>query len=128
MHDRIERATGVLTSIALVAAAALLAPAFAGVAPSAALAAVALGVTVLAFVVREEVRALAPAPWLGLYFEAVWAGVAVATLVLVAFLDATAAELQTLGAVVGLIGLFNYLLRPVYFTLGSLLSRIARAV
>lgn len=128
MHDRIERATGVLTSIALVAAAVLLAPAFAGLAPSIALATVTLGATVLAFVVRKQVRELAPVSWLGLYFEAVWAGVAVATLVLVAFLDATAAELQTLGAVVGLIGLFNYLLRPVYFTLGSLLSRIARAV
>jgi len=128
MHDRIERATGVLTSIALVAAAALLVPAFAGVAPSIALAAVALGVTVLGFVAREQLRTLAPIQGLGLHFETVWVGVAVATVVVVAFLDATAAELQTLGAVVGLIGLFNYLLRPIYFTLGGLLSRIARAV
>ncbi|MCU4717557.1 hypothetical protein [Halapricum hydrolyticum] len=126
MHDRIERVTGAITSTALVAAGVLLAPAFAGLGASLALAAVTLGVTVLAFLAREEIGALAPVPWLRLHFETVWAGAAAATLVLVAFAGATSAELQTLGAVVGLLGLFNYLLRPIYFTLGNVFARVAK--
>lgn len=126
MHDRIERATGAITATALVAAGVLLAPAFAGVGASLALAVVTFGVTVLAFLAREELGALAPVPWLRLHFEAIWAGAAAATLVFVAFAGATPAELQTLGAVVGLLGLLNYLLRPVYFTLGSVFARVAK--
>jgi len=85
MHDRIERATGAVTSIALVAAGALLAPAFAGFGASLVLAALMAGVTVLAFLAREQVRALAPVPWLRLHFETAWLGAAMAMLVLVAF-------------------------------------------
>ncbi|QSG08165.1 hypothetical protein [Halapricum desulfuricans] len=126
MHDRIERVTGATTAIALVAAAVLLAPAFAGFGASLALAVVAVGLTVLAFLAREAIRTLAPVPWLQLHFETVWVGAAVAALVLVAFAGVTPAELQTLGAVVGLLGLFNYLLRPIYLTLGSVLTRVTK--
>lgn len=126
MHDRIERTTGAATSIALVAAGVLLVPAFAGFGASLALAALTAGVTVLAFLARQQVRALAPVPWLRLHFETAWIGAAVAALVLVAFAGSTSEELQTLGAVVGLLGLFNYLLRPIYFAAGSIVVRVMR--
>lgn len=126
MNDRIERATGVVTSVSLVAAALLLAPAFAGLSPSLPLAAGTLALAVLAAVFRAELRSLPDQRWLQSYLGTVWLGPLVATIVLVAFLGATPAELQTLGAVVGLIGMFNYLLRPVYFALGGVLSRVVR--
>lgn len=127
MYDRIERVTGAVTSISLVATALLLAPAFAGLSPSFPLAVVMAGLTIGAFVARDSLRELTDTPWLARHFETLWIGPLVATVVLVFFLDATPGELKTLGAVVGLLGMFNYLLRPVYFFVGDVLTRFTSA-
>lgn len=52
-------------------------------------------------------------------------GPAVAFVVTLAWLDASAGELQTLGGVVGLLGMANYFLRPVYFVAVRLARRVA---
>jgi len=51
---------------------------------------------------------------LGAYGRVLWAGPAVAAVVCLFFLGATPAELQTLGGLVGLAGMANYFLRPLY--------------
>jgi len=127
MNDRIEWATRVGTSVSLVACALLLAPGFAGFSSSLGFAAVALGLALFAFLSRDRLGALSDTAWLRQHLEVVWAGPLVATVVFALYRDATPAELQTLGAVVGLLGMFNYLLRPLYFFLGALLSRFTRA-
>lgn len=128
MNDRIEWVTRVGTSVSLVACALLLAPGFAGLASSLGFAAVALALAILAFVSRDRLVALSERPWLRPHLEVAWVGPLVAAAVFALFRDATPAELQTLGAVVGLIGMFNYLLRPIYFFVGGLLSRVSRAL
>jgi drug/metabolite transporter (DMT)-like permease len=128
MNDRIEWATRVGTSVSLVACVLLLGPGFAGVSSSLALAAVALLLGGLTFAYRDRLGTLSDMPWLRTHLRVAWAGPLVAALVFAAFSDATPKELQTLGAVVGLIGMFNYLLRPLYFFLGELLARLNRAL
>jgi len=58
---------------------------------------------------------------------AVPAGPVVAAVVALVFLDATAGEVQALGGLLGLAGMLNYFLRPVYQLLYSLASRVAGA-
>lgn len=127
MHDRIEHVTRVVTSISLVACALLLAPGFAGLSPSLPLVVIALGLAVGGFTLRDQLRELTDTPWLRPHLETVWIGPLIAALVFVLFLGATAEELQTLGATIGLLGMFNYLLRPIYFLLGDIVSRLTRA-
>jgi len=64
----------------------------------------------------------------GAYGELLWLGPAVAAGVCLVFLGATAAELQALGGLVGLVGMVNYFLRPLYRAGYALASYIARAV
>jgi len=128
MNDRIEWATRVGTSVSLVACALLLAPGFAGFSSSLGFAAVALGLATFAFLYRDRLIALSDTSWLRQHLEVAWIGPLVAAVVFALYRDATPAELQTLGAVVGLIGMFNYLLRPLYFFAGGLLSRVSRAL
>lgn len=128
MNDRIEWATRVGTSISLIACALLLAPGFAGFSSSLAFAAIALGLAVLAFVSQEQLLTLSDTPWIRSHLRVTWVGPLVAAFVFAAFSDATPKELQTLGAVIGLIGMFNYLLRPLYFFVGEIVTRLARAV
>jgi hypothetical protein len=95
-----------------------------------ALAAVLLGVAAGLFAGRDRLADL-PAVLghdLGFYGEAAWlAPVAAAGATLLAT-GATAAELQAVGGLVGLAGMVNYFLRPVYHTalrLGRYVSRVA---
>lgn len=128
MNDRIEWATRVGTSVSLVACALLLAPGFAGLSSSLAFAAIALGLAVIAFVSQEQLLALSDTQSIQAHLRVTWVGPLVAAFVFAAFSDATAKELQTLGAVIGLVGMFNYLLRPLYFFVGEILTRFTRAV
>ncbi|MFB6183558.1 MAG: hypothetical protein ABEI96_03300 [Haloarculaceae archaeon] len=51
-----------------------------------------------------------------------WAIPALATVVVLGWLGATPGELQTLGGVVGLLGMANYFLRPIYHLLSDVLA------
>lgn len=52
---------------------------------------------------------------LGLYVRDGWIALAIATVVVVFTYGATPGELQTLGGLLGLGGMLNYFLRPLYF-------------
>lgn len=54
-----------------------------------------------------------------------WVGPAIAAAVLVPFLGAGAGEVQALGGLVGLVGMANYFLRPVYHLLYGLARYLA---
>jgi hypothetical protein len=94
------------------------------------LAVVLLGVAAGLFAVRDGLAELPVVVGhdLGFYGEAAWlAPVAAAGATLLAT-GATAAELQAVGGLVGLTGMVNYFLRPVYHTalrLGRYVARVA---
>jgi hypothetical protein len=63
------------------------------------------------------------------YAAVVWTGPLLAAVVLVLTgLGASAGELQALGGFLGLAGMANYFLRPVYVVLASLLGTARRAM
>jgi hypothetical protein len=57
--------------------------------------------------------------------ETLWIAPLLAGLVAVVWLGATPGELQTLGGVLGLLGMANYFLRPVYHLLDDVVGRLA---
>jgi hypothetical protein len=61
---------------------------------------------------------------LGRYAKVLWVGALIAALLVVVARDATPGELQALGGLVGLLGMVNYFLRPVYRLAYALLSRL----
>lgn len=63
----------------------------------------------------------------GYYGETLWLGPLVAAVAVVVAPDATPAELQALGGLVGLAGMANYFLRPLYRFGYSMLRRVGLA-
>jgi hypothetical protein len=63
---------------------------------------------------------------LGYYGAVLWLVPLVAAGVTLLTLDATAAELQALGGLVGLVGMANYFLRPVYYAVAALVEYVGR--
>jgi hypothetical protein len=59
------------------------------------------------------------------YVADLWVGFLVAGVAVLLVLDATPGEVQALGGLVGLVGMVNYFLRPVYRLLFGLGRRIA---
>jgi hypothetical protein len=115
-----------VTVVLLAASVALIGPGVAGVGGSGLLVIVLVGLTGVLFILREP---LGHAPRLlghdiGDYGEVLWLGALVAACVVVIALDASAAELQALGGIVGLAGMGNYFLRPLYGLGGSLLRAV----
>lgn len=114
------------TVVCLTASLALLVPGTAGISGSPALVVALLAAAGLLFIGREQFdsgRRLAghDVRYVG---RVLWAGPAVAALVVVLSLDATGAELQALGGLVGLVGMANYFLRPVYHALYTAVATV----
>lgn len=128
MHQRYDRLTRQVTSVALAASALLVGLGIAGYTPSILWALAGAGVAASLAVGREFLAALGSHEAFEIHAETLWIGPALAAVVLVLFGDLTPGELQTVGALIGLLGMANYLLRPLYLLVGSLLSRATRAV
>jgi len=112
LHATTFRATVVL----VVASILLAAPGFAGLGATLPLVVGLAALAAAAFAFRDRFAA-----WptvlgydLGQHGAVLWAGPAVATLVCLVGLGTTHGELQALGGLVGLAGMGNYFLRPVY--------------
>jgi hypothetical protein len=105
-----------LTVVLLVTSVIVIAPGLAGVGGSAALVVVALLVAGGLYTVRARLRTAPRVAGhdLGYYGEAVWTSGVVAAVVFLLGLTATPGELRALGGIVGLAGMVNYFLRPVY--------------
>ena len=113
-----------LTLVLLAGAVPLVAAGTAGVAASPWLV---LGLVALAGLLRVVGDRLATTAWTRVdtarYAVDLWLGPAAAAVVVVAFLDASPDEVQALGGLVGLVGMVNYFLRPVYHLLYTLYAR-----
>lgn len=128
MHERYDRLSQQATSIALVASAILVGLGALGATPSLPLALGAAGLAALSFASRGDLADRLDSEFVALHAEQLWVGPALAALVMLLWIDLTAGELQTVGALVGLAGMANYLLRPLLLLLVSTADRIARAV
>jgi hypothetical protein len=128
MEDGYGRLIRQFTSVALVAAVILVGLGAAGYAPSLVFAVPAAALAGAAFSVRDRLIAAAPYRVLAVHAESLWIGPALAAGVLVVYGGISPGELQTVGAVIGLLGMANYLLRPVYILVASVAARVARAV
>jgi len=117
----VMRATGVL----LTAGLSLVTVGTAGVAASLPLA---IAFVVLAGGLRVATEAVEAPSGEGVSVRTVatdlWVGPALAAAVLVGWLDATPGEVQALGGVVGLVGMLNYFLRPLYHLIYGLGQRL----
>jgi len=115
-----------VTVVLLTASLALLVPGFAGIGGSLALVLVLVVLGSALFAGREQLAAGPKAVGhdLGYYGQVLWAGPIVGALVVLIALDATTAELQALGGLVGLAGMVNYFLRPVYRAIHSIVSSV----
>lgn len=115
-----------LTLVLLAGAVPLVAAGTAGVAASPWLV---LGLVALAALLRVLGGRLATTAWTRVdtarYAVDLWLGPVAAAVVVVAFLDASPGEVQALGGLVGLVGMVNYFLRPVYHLAYTLYARYA---
>lgn len=115
-----------LTAVLLVASTALILPSLLEIGASV-LFTVGLALVGLVLVTRRQDLARAPTVAgcdLGRYAPDLWLAAFLAAGVLVAFPDATAAELQALGGAVGFAGMANYFLTPVYGFAYSLVAQV----
>ena len=105
-----------LTVVLLVASVFVIGPGLAGLGGSALLVVAALLVAGGLYVIRDRLQAAPRVAGhdLGHYADALWMSGVVAAAVLLFGLSATPGELRALGGIVGLVGMANYFLRPVY--------------
>ncbi|MFB6074952.1 MAG: hypothetical protein ABEJ89_08070 [Haloarculaceae archaeon] len=61
------------------------------------------------------------------YLRDLWAVPLLAALTVLVGLGSSPSELQALGGLLGLVGMANYFLRPIYFLLLRLATRVSRA-
>ena len=119
-----------VTVVLLVASLLLVAAGSLGIGAGLPLVAILLGLALGAGAVRDSlaaVRSRLGIP-LGRYLAVAWAGPLVAAGVTIVGLGATAGEVQALGGLVGLVGMLNYFLRPVYYVVYATARRVAGAV
>ena len=118
-----------VTYILLVASFLLIGPGLVGLGATIPLAA---GLAVLAgglWAVRDRLRTLPSVVGydLGWYAQDSWLAAAGTVPIVLGSLGGPAAELQALGGVVGLVGMVNYFLRPLYLLVADLLVRLVRS-
>jgi len=65
---------------------------------------------------------------LDLYCRDLWVGPALAAVAATVVFGASPAEIQTVGGVIGFVGMVNYFLRPVYHMGYSVAERVVRTV
>jgi hypothetical protein len=115
-----------VTLVFLAGAVPLVAAGTAGIAASLWLV---LALVVLAGLLRVLGDRLAATAWRRVdpatYVADLWLGPTLAAVVVLAFFDAAAGEVQALGGLVGLVGMLNYFLRPVYHLIFGLYVRLA---
>jgi 4-hydroxybenzoate polyprenyltransferase len=109
MEERFQRRVLSVTISLLVAAALVIPLGFVGLTPGVLLTLLLFAIAGALFVVRDRLREY------GLP-DALWVGAVIGGLVMLAgtLIDASPGELQTLGGLVGLLGVANSLLRPIY--------------
>ena len=105
-----------LTVVLLLTSVIVIAPGLAGVGGSLLLVVAALVVAGGLYAARERLREAPRVAThdLGYYGEALWLSGVVAATVFLLGITATPGELRALGGIVGLVGMANYFLRPVY--------------
>lgn len=116
-----------LTLALLAGGGCLIAAGSAGVAASVVLA---LGLVVVATLLRAVGQWAVETEWTRLdrheFVADLWVGPGAAAVIVLVALDATPGEVQALGGLVGLLGMANYFLRPIYRALYGLARRLAR--
>jgi hypothetical protein len=125
MDDWRERTLG-LTFVLLAASVLLIGPSLAGVGASIPLFVALLAVGAVLGGLRSRLADLPTVAGheVGTYAKELWLGPVVAVVVVVPVAPAASAgELQSLGGLAGFLGMFNYFVRPLYFTLYNLVRR-----
>ena len=122
--DHWRRRSRRFTWVLLFASATLIFPALLESGATLPLAAVLASLAGALWLLREQLATLPTVVGydLGLYGRDCWIGAAVGSAVTLAFLGASADELQALGGLTGLVGMVNYFLRPLYLYVAGLLS------
>jgi len=115
-----------LTVVCLVTSALLILPAVAGVGPSLPVAGLLAAVAAGCYAVRDRLASLPTLIGydLGRYGPDLPFAALLGSLVVAAGPAGTPAELQALGGLVGLAGMVNYFVRPLYLALFSLARRL----
>jgi len=105
-----------LTAALLVASVALVLPGTAGLGGTLPLVALLLGAAAGLYALRDALPAERRVWGVDVagYVGVAWLGPALAAVLVVVFLGASAGEVQALGGLLGLAGMANYFLRPVY--------------
>lgn len=116
------------SAILIVASVALGVPGTLGVGASLALVVTYLAAGAGLYVARDELTDVPTVAGhdLGSYGAVLWLVPVVAAGVTLLALDATPAEVQALGGLVGLVGMANYFLRPVYYAVAVLVEYAGR--
>lgn len=115
MERALDDAVAEFTALLLVAAVALIGASLLGLGGSLPLAGVLAVASVGLFLARHALADLAADYYLLVrVLEDCWIGTTAATLTVVVSLGTTPGELQTLGGLIGLVGMLNYFLRPLY--------------
>lgn len=117
MQQTLGRVTKETTVALLVAGFVLIGAGLGGLRGGAPLVGGLVAATVVAYLLRTEVPDLGVHAGhdLGLYVRDAWIAFGVATVVVLFLFGATPGELQTAGGLLGLGGMLNYFLRPLYF-------------
>jgi hypothetical protein len=107
------------TVVCLATSATLIAPGVAGLAPSLPLAGALFALGAACAAVRDDLSSLPTAVGydLGRYGQDLWLAGVLGGLVVLLGPGESAVELLTLGGLVGLVGMANYFLRPIFVTI-----------
>ena len=119
-----------LTAVLLVASLALIAPGLLGLGASVLLGAMLLAAAIGLFAWRRPLASVGPVGWvaIGPMLGVAWLGPALAGLLVLVASGATPGELQAYGGLLGLLGMLNYFLRPVYGLLYGAGRYVSRAL